>query len=126
MKNPSVIYEDNQGAIFLAKNRQVGIRTKHIDICHHFLRNMAEENDFYIQNIWSEENPADIMTKNTSEEDFATHMRKIAEGELWELVDTGKENVNKIGVTDDVITHDKTEYSSHTLSEVVNGKNRNE
>ena len=87
---------------------------------------MAEENDFYIQNIWSKENPADIMTKNTSEEDFATHMRKIAEGELWELVDTGKENVNKIGVTDDVITHDKTEYSSHTLSEVVNGKNRNE
>ena len=27
VKKPSVIYEDNQGAIFLEKNRQVGIRT---------------------------------------------------------------------------------------------------
>ena len=41
-EKPSVIYEDNQGETFLAKNRQVGIRTKHIDICHHFLRDMVE------------------------------------------------------------------------------------
>ena len=27
VENPSVVYEDNQGIIFLAKNRQVGIRT---------------------------------------------------------------------------------------------------
>ena len=42
VKKPSVIYEDNQGAIFLAKNRQVGICTKHIDIRHNFLRDMVE------------------------------------------------------------------------------------
>ena len=41
LENPSVICEDNQGTIFLSKNRQVGIRTKHIDIHHHFLRYMA-------------------------------------------------------------------------------------
>ena len=41
LQKPSVIYEDNQGAIFLAKNRQVGTCTKHIDICHHFLQNMV-------------------------------------------------------------------------------------
>ena len=28
VQKPSVIYEDNQGAIFIAKNRQVGICTK--------------------------------------------------------------------------------------------------
>ena len=65
------------------------------------------------------------MTKNT-EADLARHTRRITEGELWELVDTGRENVKKTGVTDDIITHDKTEYSIHTLTEVVEGKNRNE
>ena len=32
VKKSDVIYEDNQGTIFLAKNRQVGNCTKHIDI----------------------------------------------------------------------------------------------
>ena len=60
---------------------------------------MVEEKDI-------EENPADIMTNNTSEADFARHMRRITEGELWELVDTGKENFNNTEVTNAVITHD--------------------
>ena len=29
---PGVIYEDNEGAIFLSKNKQVSQRTKHIDV----------------------------------------------------------------------------------------------
>ena len=123
MKKPSVIYEDNQGAIFLAKNRQVGICTKHIDIRHHFLRDMVEEKDIDVQYILSEDNPAYIMTKNTSEADVARHMKRITEVELWELVDTRRDNVKKTGVADDVITHDKNEYNSHALYEAVDGKN---
>ena len=126
VENPSVTYEDNPGAIFLARNRQVGICTNNIDIHHNFLWNMVEEKDIYIHYIRSEDNPYDIMTKNTSEADFARHIRRITEGELWELVDTGRENVKKIGVTDDVITRDKTEDSSHALDEVVDGTNKNE
>ena len=42
VQNPFVIYEDDQGAIFLEKNRQVHIHTKHIDIRHHFLQDMVE------------------------------------------------------------------------------------
>ena len=41
---------------------------------------MVEENDIDIQYIWSEDNPADIMTKNTSEADFARHVKRIIEG----------------------------------------------
>ena len=108
------------------KKRQVDIRTKHIDIHHHSLRDMVEEKYIDIQYIRSEENPVDIMTNNTSEAYFSRHMRRITEGELWEIVDTGRENVKKTGVTDDIVTCDKTEYSSHTLSEVVDGRNRNE
>ena len=125
VQNPSVIYEDNQGAIFLAKNRKVGISTKHIDICHHFLRDMMEEKDINIQYMGSEDNPAYILTNNTSGADFARHMKRITERELWELVDTRRDNFNKTKFTDDVITHDKTEYSSEALTEVVDGKNRN-
>ena len=75
---PSIIYEDNQGAIFLDNNRQVYICTKHIDVRHRFLRDMAERKDIDIQYIQSEEKPADIVTKNTSEADLARHMKSIA------------------------------------------------
>ena len=34
----SVMYEDNQGAVFLSNNVQVGMRNKHVDIRHHFMR----------------------------------------------------------------------------------------
>ena len=71
VQKPSVIYEDNQGAIFLANISQVGICTKHIDICHHFLQDIVEGKDIYIKYILSEDKTADIMTKNTSEADFA-------------------------------------------------------
>ena len=43
VQKPSVMCEDNQGYILPEKNRQVGIRTKYIDISHHFLRDMVED-----------------------------------------------------------------------------------
>ena len=39
VQKPSVVYKDNKGA----GNRQVGMRTKHIDSHHHFMRNMLED-----------------------------------------------------------------------------------
>ena len=38
VQKPEIIQEDNQGAIFLANNRQVGMHTKCIDIRHYFQR----------------------------------------------------------------------------------------
>ena len=34
----TIIYEDDRGAIELAKNAKYLNRTKHIDICHHFVK----------------------------------------------------------------------------------------
>ena len=56
VQKPSAIYKDNQGSILLAKDRQVGIHTKHIDILHHFLRDMVEDKDIDIKYIMSEKN----------------------------------------------------------------------
>ena len=66
------------------------------------------------------------MTKNTSETDIVRHMIRITDGEFWEIVDTGRGSIKKVGVTENVITFGKTEYSSHALTEVVDGENRNE
>ena len=54
VKNQLVVYEDNKRTIFLANNRQVGMRTKHIDICHHFLSDKVEDKDIGINYIRSD------------------------------------------------------------------------
>ena len=38
MISPSLIYEDNQGAIQLSRNPRFDNRTKHIDVSYHFVR----------------------------------------------------------------------------------------
>ena len=40
------------------------------------------------------------MTNNFSEADYVKHMKIITEVELWYLVETVRENVKNIGVTD--------------------------
>ena len=72
---------------------QGSMRTKHIDIHHHFMRDMVEDKDMDIKYIRSEENPSNIMTNNCSEDDYVKHMKSIMEGKLWELVETGGDNV---------------------------------
>ena len=51
---PGIIYEDNEGAIFLAKNQQVSMRTKHIDVRYYFIRDLVQEkmlNIVYVRRI---------------------------------------------------------------------------
>ena len=48
MDAPTTIYEDNQGAIELAKNAKYHNRTKHIDICHHFVRERVVSNEIQV------------------------------------------------------------------------------
>ena len=66
------------------------MRTKHIYIRHHFLRDMVEEKDMDIKYIRIEENPVDITTRNCSEADYVKHTKRITEGELQEPVETGR------------------------------------
>ena len=67
----------------------------------------------------------DIRTNICSESDYVKHMKRITDGELWELVETRRENDNNIGVTDEVMERDKTEYPSTAFTEVLDGENRN-
>ena len=71
---------------------------------------MVKDKDIDIQYIHIEDNPADIMKDNTLEEEFLRHMKIIIEGELWDLVDTERENVKNTKVMDDFTTCNNTEY----------------
>ena len=92
-KFPGIIYEDNEGAIFLAKkNQQVGMRTKHIDVRHHFIRDLVRDNFLDLRYVTSEDNYADIMTKNVSSEVYERlFLRGVQDG----YIDTKRENVGR-------------------------------
>jgi hypothetical protein len=84
-KNPAIIYEDNLGTIFLVKNQQVSSRTKHIDIRHHFMRDLQEKKDLDVRCKRSENNSAAIMTKNMTRDVHNKHSKRIRKGtvEFW-------------------------------------------
>src|SRR6266704_2579533 len=55
---------DNQGAIFLAQNQMTESQSKHIDIRYHFVRQHVEDGKVKLVYIPTNEQAADILTKN--------------------------------------------------------------
>ncbi|GJV92187.1 retrovirus-related pol polyprotein from transposon TNT 1-94 [Tanacetum coccineum] len=54
---------DNKGAIDLSKNPVQHSQTKHIKICHHFLRDNVQKGHISIEKVSSVDDIADILTK---------------------------------------------------------------
>ena len=61
--NPTVIWEDNQGAIALATNPGYHARTKDVDIRHHFVREKVLVGEIKVIYKETEHQLADILTK---------------------------------------------------------------
>ncbi len=59
----TVIYEDNQGAIALAKNPVGHKRTKHIDMRYHFIREKIDRGQLVLKYRSTKDMTADIFTK---------------------------------------------------------------
>jgi hypothetical protein len=57
------IFEDNQGAIALAKNVGYQARTKHIDIRYHFIREKLKGSEIALEYLESKNQVADFLTK---------------------------------------------------------------
>ena len=74
---PITVYVDNVGAIWLSNNRNTGDRTKHIDIRTAFVMEYQEDGKIIIKFVKSEENDADIFTKNTSSIIYQKHQEKL-------------------------------------------------
>lgn len=60
---PTLIHEDNQGAIDLSKNAKHHDRTKHIDISHHFICERVACNEIIVDYCPTGDMVADVMTK---------------------------------------------------------------
>ena len=77
---PALIHEDNKGTVFMTNNQTVGQRTKHIDIAYRYTNQLVEQKIIELEHVKSEENVADILTKNVTETLHAKHTRRIHEG----------------------------------------------
>ena len=76
-RGATTIYEDNQGAIALAKNPEHHSRNKHIDMRHHFCRDMVESGAVEVVYMPTGEMPADALTKGLATEAFRACCRVI-------------------------------------------------
>ncbi|MCO5550336.1 hypothetical protein L7F22_003820 [Adiantum nelumboides] len=57
------LYCDSQSAIQLAKNPVFHLKTKHIDVKYHFIREVLEDQQIRLMKIHTKDNPADLLTK---------------------------------------------------------------
>ena len=71
------IHCDNQGAIALAKNPVKHNRTKHIDIRHHYVRELVENDSVILKYVQSDSNLADPFTKPLAKIKWSSFMIKL-------------------------------------------------
>ena len=68
--NPLIINCNNQGVITLAKDNKFHTRTKHINVCYHFIREAVEDGKVAVQYIPTRDNVSDIFTKPLAKAKF--------------------------------------------------------
>lgn len=72
-----ILYVDNQSAIRLAKNPINHKRSKHIDVKYHFIREKVNEGMITLEDIRSEEQIADVLTKAIPKKKFQELRSKL-------------------------------------------------
>ena len=65
---PITVKVDNVGAIFMSENTSMSGRTKHVDVRYRYVNEMVMDGFLKIKFVKTEENVADIFTKNVSSE----------------------------------------------------------
>ena len=76
---PIEIYVDNVGAIQMVRNNKGGAGTRHVNVRFHFVRELHENGIIIMKFVRSENNEADIMTKNPTKEEFNKHSPKLVQ-----------------------------------------------
>ena len=74
---PITVRVDNIGAIFMAENMQVSQRTKHIDTRLRFVNQYIDDGFIKIKFVGTNDNDADLFTKNLGKEVHDRHGRKL-------------------------------------------------
>ena len=71
------LFCDNMSAINISKNPVQHSRTKHIDIRHHFIRELVEDKIISLEHVATENKLADIFTKALDANQFERLIRKL-------------------------------------------------
>jgi hypothetical protein len=71
------VFEDNSGALEMAKVHKYRPRTKHLNIRLHHFRDYVERREISIHAIQTDEQPADYLTKALNEHQLAKHRQTI-------------------------------------------------
>ena len=83
---PVRIFVDNMGAIQMVRNNRGGSETRHVNVRFHFVREMHGKL-LELVYVRSEDNKADMMCKNPTEEVFKRHTPKMVGKVPSELTD---------------------------------------
>ena len=67
------VFEDNEGAVQLAKNPITNSNSKHIDVRHHVLRDLVRRRNKSMIHVTSSVQHADFLTKAIPRESFVFH-----------------------------------------------------
>ena len=67
------VFEDNEGAVQLAQNPITNSNSKHIDVRHHFLRELVARKEIAITHVRSDLQHADFLTKAITQDSFEFH-----------------------------------------------------
>jgi hypothetical protein len=76
-EGPTRIFVDNQSAINLAKNSVLHGRTKHIQIRHHFIRQLIEDGEVEVHHVKTSAQPADFLTKALPRDSFKSCCARV-------------------------------------------------
>ena len=71
------VFEDNSGALELARLPKIRPRTKHIYQSYHHFREHVERKEIVIESTPTEHQLADILTKPLAETTFTKHRKAI-------------------------------------------------
>ena len=69
-----ILEMDNSSAVDLTNSWSVGGRTRHVDMCKYFLRELKDQGLLVIRHISGESDDADIFTKNVTSAIFDRHI----------------------------------------------------
>ena len=67
------LFEDNKGAIQIAEHPISNSNSNHIDVRHHFLRELVEREEIEIIQLVSQYQHAGFLTKALPEREFEVH-----------------------------------------------------
>ena len=91
LERPITIHCDNMEAIFVGNTAKASLRTKHIDVTYHFIREYIVDRTVEVIFVPSEKNVVGIFTKNVGKETHTEHLINLMKERNWEAWDVLKQ-----------------------------------